>query len=364
MATLTQLPQAPSRSSDPTNFIVEADAFLGSLPTLVSEMNSAIVEVDQNATKAQNAADSAAQVSGAVAWKSGAAYAKNDAAISQVNFQTYRAKVAVTSTTDPANDAANWAPLTSVPPINAGSVRGLKGDGPDGSGASLFMEALSVVLRNSSDNIVVRHNTGRINNIYNLDQTEGAINRRDQAIKFALATDDIHFYFIWNGSTLATISSLSGPNVGPTLPAGYTHWAYATTKARGSNFIKIRGNKVFWSDNVKSADISSTTDNADKINFAPTIAQTIFGHVQGLLSATSASLATCTINYGPKGDSGRYKLRLNTGGPSLQTDQQMYFEMENIDRSISQYKSNVNGSVASLSAWINVHGFTVPNGDS
>ena len=37
----------------------------------------------------------------------------------------------------------------------------------------------------------------------------------------------MHFYWIWNGTTLATISSASPPPTGPVLPNGYTHWAYA-----------------------------------------------------------------------------------------------------------------------------------------
>jgi hypothetical protein len=53
-------------------------------------------------------------------------------------------------------------------------------------------------------------------------------NGRDQAAAFG-ASSWIHFYFIWNGTTLATLSSLTAPPTGPTLPSGYTHWAYATT---------------------------------------------------------------------------------------------------------------------------------------
>ena len=53
-----------------------------------------------------------------------------------------------------------------------------------------------------------------------------AANGRDQAAAFSASTW-IHFYWIWNGTTLATVSSTVAPPTGPTLPTGYTHWAYA-----------------------------------------------------------------------------------------------------------------------------------------
>ena len=53
-------------------------------------------------------------------------------------------------------------------------------------------------------------------------------NGRDQAGAFS-ASSWVHFYWIWNGATLATVSSATGPTTGPTLPSGYTHWAFIGT---------------------------------------------------------------------------------------------------------------------------------------
>lgn len=53
-------------------------------------------------------------------------------------------------------------------------------------------------------------------------------NGRDQAGAFS-AGSWIHFYWIYNGATLSGIASAALPAIGPTLPTGYTKWAYATS---------------------------------------------------------------------------------------------------------------------------------------
>lgn len=64
-----------------------------------------------------------------------------------------------------------------------------------------------------------------------------------------LADGDLHFYAIWNGTTLAGICSNTAPPTGPALPSGYTHWGYLTTAKRASGVLStvyVRGNKVFY----------------------------------------------------------------------------------------------------------------------
>ena len=91
-----------------------------------SEISAVASNVFQNATDAQasattansaaltarSAAEDAIALVGVNAWVSGTTYAKNVAVISQVNFQTYRRRIAGAGTVDPANDATNWAMLT------------------------------------------------------------------------------------------------------------------------------------------------------------------------------------------------------------------------------------------------------------
>lgn len=115
MTTLTQMPPAPSRSMNPQQFVTTADAFIGALPRLVAEFNVVASEVNENANRAKQSADAAIALANASAWISGANYAKNAAAISQIDFQTYRRKIAGAGATDPKNDQVNWTLLNPLP---------------------------------------------------------------------------------------------------------------------------------------------------------------------------------------------------------------------------------------------------------
>lgn len=113
----------------------------------------------------------------------------------------------------------------SAAPAGGYQVSGLVGVNNSGTPNTQFdLSADQVVLRNSSDgSIVVRSNTGVITN--NISTAGSTANGRDQAGAFS-SSSWIHLYFIWNGTTLATLSSTVAPPTGPTLPSGYTHWAY------------------------------------------------------------------------------------------------------------------------------------------
>lgn len=66
------------------------------------------------ATDSAASALSAATIAGAAPWVSGYSYAQYAAAISLLNFQTYRRKFAGSSTTDPRDDSTNWEQLSGV----------------------------------------------------------------------------------------------------------------------------------------------------------------------------------------------------------------------------------------------------------
>jgi hypothetical protein len=73
----------------------------------------------------------------------------------------------------------------------------------------------------------------------NISTAGPAANGRDQVGAFSNSSW-VHFYWIWNGTTLASLSSATAPPTGPTLPSGYTHWAYAgAVRLNGSgNLLK------------------------------------------------------------------------------------------------------------------------------
>lgn len=87
------------------------------------------------------------------------------------------------------------------------------------------LKADVVILAKTSDqSTVTRYNPGTITN--NVGLAGPIVNGRDQSLGFS-ASSWVHFYWIWNGTTLATVSSATPPPSGPTLPTGYTHWSYA-----------------------------------------------------------------------------------------------------------------------------------------
>jgi len=132
--TITPLPTPPSRSTDPTNFAIEADAFVAALPEFVTDANAQASYLDgvatavdadavaaaASATAAEGFADDAeASAAGAAAaadvsaWVSGTTYVIGDCVFSPIDFQTYRRTTNGAGTTDPSADAVNWLAITS-----------------------------------------------------------------------------------------------------------------------------------------------------------------------------------------------------------------------------------------------------------
>jgi hypothetical protein len=104
-----------------------------------------------------------------------------------------------------------------------------------------------IVLTDSGNMPVVRSNVGLITN--DLGLAGSTANGRDQAAVFP-ASSWVYIYYIWNGITLATVSSLASPSTGPVLPTGYTNWCLATAVRwnASSNIIPVftYGNTLFY----------------------------------------------------------------------------------------------------------------------
>ena len=129
---IDQLPLPVPSRTDPTNFSVRADNFLGELPDFATQVNALAteltalgntVEANKNTaiTAANNAqasafaatgsANNAATSSGAALWVSGTTYSLGALVYSPITGRTYRRKIAGAGTTDPSADATNWIPI-------------------------------------------------------------------------------------------------------------------------------------------------------------------------------------------------------------------------------------------------------------
>jgi hypothetical protein len=177
-----------------------------------SASSSAASSATAAATSASNAATSATAAAGSATAAAGSATAAAGSA-------TAAASSASAAATSEANAAAN---------NKSGSrVLGFSARNNAVTPATQFdMSAQEVVLRTATGTSVVRIATGTLTN--NVATAGPVANGRDQAGAFS-TNSFIYFYFIWNGTTLATLASAAAPSVGPTLPTGYTHWAFATT---------------------------------------------------------------------------------------------------------------------------------------
>jgi hypothetical protein len=134
------------------------------------------------------------------------------------------------------------------------------------------LDADAIVLRNSKNQTVTIWEPGAA--ITNNISTAGpAANGRDQAGAFSNSSW-VHFYWIWNGTTLASVSSATAPPTGPTLPSGYTHWAYAGAVRLDSGgalkSVVIKGAWVYYNqqDVVLSSGSVNTTESSFTIGAA------------------------------------------------------------------------------------------------
>lgn len=119
----------PPSSAVPTTFATLADALLSAFPTLVTQINAAILNCYNNAVDCynnavatlsnKNAVDSntalvQAAASGGV-WVSGAAYTAGDTRWSPANGRIYRRKTTSSAgTTDPSVDTTNWLFISPI----------------------------------------------------------------------------------------------------------------------------------------------------------------------------------------------------------------------------------------------------------
>lgn len=108
----------------------------------------------------------------------------------------------------------------------APSVRNLRGVTASATQYTLFLTHYVNLLNATTKGAVLRVAPGSLT--VDVSVAGPAVNGRDQAGAFANPSW-LHIYYIWDGVTIGLVASTTAPPTGPTLPAGYTHWGYATT---------------------------------------------------------------------------------------------------------------------------------------
>lgn len=161
------------------------------------------------------------------------------------------------------------------------------------TGTAYQMNATKIVLANSLNEIVVVTPGGAVTN--NTDTSGPVANGRDQSGAFA-NNSWIHFYWIWNGTTLATLSSLSATN--PTLPSGYTHFAYAASvyKTGSGGFLAMRQRGSLMNYNIRPLLVAATVSgNNYYTSLVPPNALTFKLQYNGRITSTAGGLADLSI---------------------------------------------------------------------
>lgn len=232
------------------------------------------------------------------------------------------------------------------------------------------LDADVVVLSNSSQEVIVRVNPGAA--ITNNVSTAGpAANGRDQAGAFS-AGSWVHFYWIWNGSTLATLSSATAPPTGPTLPSGYTHWAYAgAVYFDGSShlsLVRIKGNTVFYeTQQAALSGGSATVETAVSLaTLIPPNALNVRIKFQYNLTTNAGGSAASSLGLRAVSGSTLTGLRVSTTAASNVGISDSFAQMPNISQNlyyiITSGTDTNPANVSSRSVDIHVLAYTVPNG--
>lgn len=270
----------------------------------------------------------------------------------------------------------NWAALVNYINSNLSSTicvyqsRGANCSNNVGTPNTQFdMDADSIVLSDpgfTRQPIVVSNPSSVTNNI----STAGpAVNGRDQAGAFG--NDSwIHFYWIHNGTTLASISSAAAPPTGPTFPSGYTHWAYACSgRVNGSGNllpIKLKGSRIFYNATQATA-ITAGTDTTETVidisAIAPPNASRVLIEARligafgvGVVSRDTLNLRHTTgSNYVSSLSS-----FASTGGDPR--DNSALYELPNIGQQLYYLINRASTGGTAPSATVNVLGYSIPNG--
>lgn len=226
------------------------------------------------------------------------------------------------------------------------------------------LKATVVTLRNSSDRTYTKFNPSNIT--VDVSVTGPAINARDQAGAFS-SSSWVHFYWIWNGSTLAGIASAFAPPTGPVFPTGYTHWGYAGAVRYNATPIlvptRIKGSRA-WTDASQVALASGAAGSETAIGlsgFVPPNASEFHGYLRLLSSGITGNGRDIVDLRSVTGGSNNTRQLAHNANTTIQEEQYLTLTMPNVAQQIF-YLITKNSTGGTTVIDLVVTGYTIPNG--
>lgn len=243
-----------------------------------------------------------------------------------------------------------------------------------GSTTAFALRADCITLRDSNNSLVTINPllgasyVGDLTNIISNTQTESTPNGRDTVGAFG-SDIWVYFYWIWDGTTLASLSSASYKTKGgegATLPTGYTHWCLAaivrltssalptTGYMRGNTFYRVVRQTVVTSQN------NTTESTIDMATFIPPETLSWLAELElGILNNGTHAQA----RYNIRTLSGSNYLRpiVNTGPGGLTNWQTQLILVPNKDQSFISIWTDIGGT-NTVSGNVYLNSYSIPNG--
>jgi len=265
-----------------------------------------------------------------------------------------------------ADHALSDANLSLV--ANIGRVSGFFAENTAGS--LLQMAADSIVFQTAANGIPVWDSQPTFL-ACNVATSGPVANGRDRSASFANGAW-IYFYFIKNISTGTKATLCSPVRANPVLPAGYTHWCYATAiRAVGTNIMNevyVRGARVHYmssdpsSQRVLSAGRATTFTSVNCATWVPPEARGVI--IDWNLNVVHATAGVLFVAYWRNGvvqplgqpavgavSSGGAALGVNTREMPIQQDGFVQYRLSSVPSGI--------GGVS-----LDIAGYVTTNGDS
>jgi hypothetical protein len=178
-----------------------------------------------------------------------------------------------------------------------------------------------------------------------------------------------HFYGIWNGTTVACLASATAPVTGPTLPTGYTHWAYAAAVFSDgtTHLVKTRARGT-WMDYESQQTVvngsSATTETAQSTaSFVPPNALRVALTARLTAAADGGGIWSLTPRIRVISGSGYWEQGVVISGTAAGATQALSWTnliIPNVAQNFYFLTSVANGNSQSL--FVTLTSYSVPNG--